>query len=179
MIFVGLGNPDQGYQNTRHNLGSLIVRSLKDRLDPSAVWRASPKLKSSLAKIDRLILAIPTVYMNESGTAVARIKNYYKKELLIIHDDAEIELGEIRVKFGGTSGGHNGVRSIDEQIGPDYWRFRVGVGRNRSIELADYLLSPFSDQELAPLAKIVDRSVDQLVEYTLQALKTEKIKING
>lgn len=168
LAVVGLGNPGKEYTNTRHNVGTMVIEALENQEIGS----------------NSCCLFKPDTYVNNSGEAVARLmreETITPEDIIVVHDDTEIPFGEIRVKFGGTSGGHNGIKSIDDAIGPDYWRVRVGVGRpeNRNFDLADYVLAAFTAEELRQLPDIIDRVTEYLLEsinegiqpITLNAIK--------
>jgi PTH1 family peptidyl-tRNA hydrolase len=153
ILIVGLGNPGKQYSNTRHNVGFMAADLVSDRL--SFAFSPNSKFNSEIAIGDafdnKVIIAKPITYMNLSGDAVGSIAHYYKiplEKIIVIHDDIDLKLGEIRVKRGGGHGGHNGLRSIDGHIGKDYWRIRVGVGRpENKDDVADYVLTNFSKDE--------------------------------
>lgn len=173
-LIVGLGNPGKEYTQTRHNIGFVVVDNLVKTL---GVEKWQKQKKSEVAKVSqKLLLAKPTTFMNNSGIAVGELVNFYKlddAEIIVVHDDTEVPFGEVRVKFGGTSGGHNGINSIDEHIGHDYWRVRVGVGRdNHFDDLADYVLAPFTSEEQKELPTVIDRVTDYLVKSLSTQLET-------
>jgi len=182
IIIVGLGNPTEEYKGTRHNLGYRIVKALSEQLNKnfdndSTSYRANQYLKTKLEDKD-VVLSLPLGYMNNSGEAISQIFDFYRdaelKDLWVIHDDTEIPFGEIRVKYAGTSAGHNGVKSIDEAIGNKYWRMRVGVGRPKhdGFDLARYVLSKFTDEEQDELPNIID----QAATYLLKSLSKDNIE---
>jgi PTH1 family peptidyl-tRNA hydrolase len=156
-LVVGLGNPGQEYLFTRHNVGFMFADYLSD------LWRM-PAVKSKFNSVysetninidcfnEKVIVQKPQTFMNKSGGAVHQIVSFYKintSGIVVIHDDIDLHPFEIRSKFGGGSGGHNGLRSIDEAIGKDYWRIRIGVGRPPLKEqVADYVLSNFGKAEI-------------------------------
>ncbi len=142
-LIVGLGNPGEKYENTRHNLGFVVIEKfLKDYASlEETVWENEKKLKSQISKIhwqprdramEEIILVKPQTFMNNSGMAVRLVSDYYKiksEDIWVLYDDLDISLGAIKIRFGGASGGHKGVESILEQLGSDkFWRFRFGIG---------------------------------------------------
>ena len=148
-LIVGLGNPGKKYELNRHNVGFLAVDYLINKFNASKV---SSKFKGALYKAGDYLFLKPSTFMNLSGESVALVKNFYKldnKDIIVIHDDIDLKLGALRFKRGGSSGGHNGLKSIDKHIGNDYWRIRIGVGRpERKEEVVNYVLSDFSKEEL-------------------------------
>ncbi len=140
-LIVGLGNLGEKYQNTRHNLGFMVLDSLLEKLEPhdKTFWEEKKDLKAQIKKINSndhsILLVKPTTFMNDSGIAVSKVLNYYKidpAELMVIHDDLDLPFGKIRVRFGGSGGGHHGVESIIEQLKTDkFLRIRLGIGQSR------------------------------------------------
>ncbi|MDR0695807.1 MAG: aminoacyl-tRNA hydrolase [Holosporales bacterium] len=162
-LIVGLGNPGHEYFDTKHNVGFLTVDHMAEQLEFPAYkdkfdsLYAEKKLHGTQYSV---ILQKPQTYMNRSGSAVVKLLTYYKispEDTYVIHDDIDLEPLDIRVKFSGGSGGHNGIRSIDSMIGPKYWRIRVGVGRpvSREYDVSDYVLSKFDSVALAALERRV------------------------
>ncbi len=159
-LLIGLGNIGSEYNKTRHNYGFLALDQI------IADHNFTKSGKSSLGEIfsgeinNKKIIAIkPQTYMNNSGVAALETMQFYKiplQNILVFHDEIDIALGKIRIKIGGGSAGHNGLKSLDEKIGKDYWRIRLGVGRpqNTEYELADYVLGKFGINELEIVAKI-------------------------
>lgn len=142
-LIVGLGNPGERYESTRHNVGFMVVeRFLKDYEPVSkTVWDNSVKFKSDIASLEwqptrgrlvKLILAKPKTYMNNSGLAVSLISQYLNipvSDIWIVHDDIDLPLGSMKIRFGGGTAGHHGVESILKSLGTDkFWRFRMGIG---------------------------------------------------
>jgi len=142
-LIVGLGNPGEKYEKTRHNLGFLVVeRFLRDFSSASeTVWNNEDKFKSDISKLEwqpkhgkleRVLLVKPTTFMNNSGQAVKLLSSFYKVEpddIWIVHDEIDIPLGNMKIRFGGSSAGHRGIDSIMQQLGTEkFWRFRLGIG---------------------------------------------------
>lgn len=159
ILIIGLGNPGSAYLRTRHNAGFMAVDALAGK---DAVWK---KEKNSLTtKLGNVILAKPQTFMNLSGIAVQALMTFYKiplENLVVIHDDIDLKIGDVREKVGGGSAGHNGIKSIDAAVGRDYHRIRIGVGRgDQQIDTADWVLGRFSseDQEIInnTIKKITD-----------------------
>lgn len=132
-LIAGLGNPDPEYLSTRHNVGFWFVDALASAHD--ARFSHEKKLEADMTEIrlgdSRIRLAKPMTFMNDSGRSIAKILAYYKipaVHLLVVYDEIDLPPGRVRIKLGGGHAGHNGMRSVIEHIGPDFWRFRIGVG---------------------------------------------------
>jgi PTH1 family peptidyl-tRNA hydrolase len=156
-LFVGLGNPTDRYKNTRHNIGFMVIDQLVGNLKTSSV--SKPQFFGELYKDAAILLLKPLTYMNESGKSVRAVADFYKPdEIIVIHDDIAIPFGSVRIKKGGSSGGHNGLKSIDAHIGDDYIRVRLGVGMPKNgRDTAIFVLSDFAMSELACLDKLIER----------------------
>ena len=163
---IGLGNPGRGYAPTRHNLGFMLVDKVAERFGSRFRDFSGPALIGSL-EVDgeEIVLLKPQTYVNASGLAVQKVVAEYgalPEQLLVAHDDADLEFGRIRLKGEGGSGGHRGVESIIEAIGSrNFPRLRMGVGREfMRGELADYLLSPFHETELEGVEALLESGAD-------------------
>ncbi len=166
-LITGLGNPGAKYQWTRHNIGFMVVDRLAHTTGASLTKKAFEGLSGDAACWgERLHLLKPQTYMNLSGRSVSSALRYHKlsiEELVIIHDDLDIPFGQIKIKKGGGHGGHNGLRSLIQELGgADFIRVRVGIGRPIRGDSADYVLSQFSREEMAELSDLLDRIVDCL-----------------
>lgn len=165
ILVVGLGNIGKGYQNTRHNVGFIAIDYLSEYYKIS--WNTKSKFQAELTQgvIDghKLLLAKPLTYMNLSGEAVQAICSYYNikpPNIFVLHDDIDLETGRIKYKLAGGSGGHNGLKSLDQCIGNDYHRIRIGVGRPvAKDDVSDYVLSSFSKEEY----KIIVNSIEVII----------------
>ena len=151
-LFVGLGNPGPSYKLNRHNIGFLFIEALARAYNFSD-FKTKNKARYAEGKIDgqKCLIILPQTYMNLSGEAVTLFKQFHKidlSDIIVFHDELDLPAGKIRVKRGGGAGGHNGLKSLDQYIGADYWRVRIGVGRPpEGWESADYVLSNFSAEE--------------------------------
>jgi peptidyl-tRNA hydrolase, PTH1 family len=161
-LLVGLGNFGQQYQLTRHNLGFLLIDQIVDHFSFSATEN---KFHSHICqgKISgkKIIACKPQTYMNRSGIAVSEVANFYKISLdniIVIHDDIDLSFGKIKIKQGGGTGGHNGLKSIDHHCGNNYHRIRFGIGKPEH-GVSDYVLHNFSNDELNELEpKLINMS---------------------
>jgi peptidyl-tRNA hydrolase, PTH1 family len=151
-LIAALGNPGSQYQYHRHNVGFMVGEELRRRHGlPSLRSRFKGLTGEGTVAGQRVVLLLPTTFMNLSGTSVVEAVRWYKtpvEELLVIHDEVELPFGDVRLKEGGGLGGHNGLRSIEQSLGSrEFWRLRVGVGRPSSSHrpLADHVLEPFRE----------------------------------
>lgn len=192
-IIVGLGNPGEKYINTRHNLGFRIIEHfLKDfQSAKNTLWENSLKFKSAIAQIEwqprhgsleKVILAKPQTYMNNSGLAVQLLASFFKlpsSDIWVIHDDIDLPLGAMKIRFGGGTAGHHGVESIMEKLGTDkFWRFRMGTGQANSKfkilasrrsgqnsklrNVEDFVLSDFTGSEKGKVKHLIKRGVNAI-----------------
>ena len=175
LLFVGLGNPTPDSENNRHNVGFKIIDSINKKFSLS---KQKPKFKGLLTTGnigDEKVYAIkPLTFMNNSGICIRELIEYFKidaEDVIVFHDDLDVELGKIKTKFGGSSAGHNGIASIDKFIGKDYSRVRIGIGKPKNtVEVADYVLQNFDEDETAEIEKIskdITESLSILVEKKL------------
>ena len=161
IMIVGLGNPGTQYARTRHNVGFMAVTYLAGK---DATWKSEHDAMTYHTTIDgrRVIFVRPMTFMNLSGNAVGAIARFYKvptENVIVIHDDMDIKIGSFRDKVGGSSAGHNGIKSIDDAIGTEYRRIRIGIGHprdfNLKMDLADWVLGRLSDDELATVKSVI------------------------
>jgi PTH1 family peptidyl-tRNA hydrolase len=167
LLLVGLGNPGTRYAGNRHNIGYMAVDEIVRR-HGFGPWRSRFQGALAEGRLGELkLLALkPETYMNESGRSVGEAVRFYKIEpdaLLVFHDDLDLRLGKVKVKRGGGAGGHNGLRSIDAHIGPDYRRVRLGIGHPGHKDLVyPYVLKDFSKDEAKAVDKLVDAVAGEL-----------------
>ena len=162
VLIVGLGNPGNEYTKTRHNVGFMAV----DYLAPDdAVWKKEKNALITRSEINgmNVILVKPQTYMNNSGEAVGPLMAFYKiplENIIVIHDDMDLKLGTLREKVGGSSAGHNGIKSIDNAIGNEYRRIRIGIGHPRDfespIDSADWVLGKFDDEQMKQIKSVIE-----------------------
>ncbi len=171
-LVVGLGNPGGRYERTRHNLGFMVLDKLAKTHDLKFSTDSRHKADVAELQLDsgKIFLAKPQTMMNLSGEAVRSIADYYKiepAEILVVSDDFNLEFGQLRIRQGGESGGHNGLESVIEAIGPDFWRFRIGVmsGHLDIQGHAEFVVSPFSPEETRELKRLVERAAELVEEY--------------
>lgn len=160
-IIVGLGNPGEKYKNTRHNFGFMAVDFLREKMG-SGNWKFSKKFNAEISKGEEAILAKPQTFMNKSGEAVKKILSFYKAapaDLMILHDDLDIEFGATKKNFASRAAGHNGVQSVIDALGTnEFSRVRLGIGRPpENIPPEDFVLRDFLPEELDKLPEIIKK----------------------
>ncbi|MFF0816054.1 aminoacyl-tRNA hydrolase [Rhodococcus sp. NPDC003318] len=173
-LVVGLGNPGPQYEKTRHNIGFMVVETLADRERARLSVHKKSGAEAVTVRIAgrQVILAKPRSYMNLSGKPVAALARFFSVEpanIVVVHDELDLDFGTLRLKLGGGEGGHNGLRSISQALGTkDYLRTRVGIGRPPGrMDPADYVLKPFSSVERKELDLIREEAADA-VELVLR-----------
>ena len=184
ILFVGLGNPTPDSQNNRHNIGFKIIDAINQNLGLS---KQKPKFKGLLTMGNignKKVYAIkPLTFMNNSGTCIRELIEYFKidsSNIIVFHDDLDIEFGKIKAKFGGTDAGHNGIKSLDKFIGKEYSRVRIGIGKpEKKIRVNDFVLGDFNEEEIIQLediSKKIIESLDLLIDKKLDLFSS---KINN
>jgi PTH1 family peptidyl-tRNA hydrolase len=163
-LLVGLGNPGKDYRLNRHNIGFMALDIIAGRYN-LAPWRSRFQADVAEGNVgDRIIALKPTTYMNRSGQAVGEAARFYKiapEDVIVIYDEIELAPGKVKVKRGGGSAGHNGIKSIDEHIGNDYWRVRLGVGRPETKEqVSNHVLDNFAKGDTVWLGPLLDALAD-------------------
>lgn len=164
-VVIGLGNPGKQYEKTRHNVGFLILDEVAKRLNIQVNTRKFKALiGEGFVNMEKVIFVKPQTYMNLSGEAVLEILNYYnldESDLFVITDDLDLELGKLRLRDKGSSGGQNGVQNIIDRLGTqNFLRLKVGIGNNKMIETKDYVLGKLDKD--TPVQKAADCVVDYL-----------------
>lgn len=204
-LIVGLGNPGEKYEKTRHNLGFMAAEKfLKDYESvQQTTWENNKKLKADLALFDwhskatsqvtKLILAKPKTYMNNSGMSVSLIAKYYNiapEDIWVLCDDIDLQTGFLRIRLGGGTAGHRGIESILQDLGTDkFWRFRMGIGRPGHMkdgeyftevrkDIDDYVLGTFSGAEWGKMRELLDRTMNALEAALEESLESAMNKFN-
>ncbi|NOQ30689.1 MAG: aminoacyl-tRNA hydrolase [Helicobacteraceae bacterium] len=167
MLIVGLGNPGSEYEQTRHNIGFMVIDELRSRHSNSSISKAS--FEGELFKFNTHYLLKPTTYMNLSGNSIVTVKNFYKiEDVIVIHDDLDLPFGTLRFKHAGGHGGHNGLRSADSTITKEYLRVRMGIGKpEHKGEVSSYVLGNFSEEQRKHLDEWIKKCADA-VELLLE-----------
>jgi PTH1 family peptidyl-tRNA hydrolase len=183
LLVAGLGNPGREYERTRHNAGWMVVDEVARRTDASFRSKFNGRLAETRLGEHRLALVKPETYMNESGRSIAAALRFFKVEpadLLVVHDDVDLEPGRLQARQGGGLAGHNGLRSIAQALGTqDFLRLRIGVGRpgrgdRRSV--SDYVLSPFEGE--VDVGDLVPRSADAVESIVGEGLEAAQARFN-
>ena len=184
-IVIGLGNPGQEYERTRHNIGAMVAAELANR---SGKKLSSHKSRANLAEYklstgDSVSVATLRCYMNESGGPTKSLIDFYKAKsdhLIVIHDELDIPFEAIRIKQGGGDNGHNGLKSITKVLGPDYFRLRMGIGRPiGNQDPADFVLKPFNSTERKNLEFFVTRGADAIEALISEGLERAQANFNS
>ncbi len=185
-LIVGLGNPGADYAKTRHNAGFLLVEKLAAQW--KAGWTNERKFNARMAKTERsgkrVLLCQPQTFMNLSGETVGALKDFYQLPLgqvMVVVDDADLPLGEIRLRPGGGSAGHHGLESIEQHLGSrEFARLRIGIGRQDSArEITNHVLGKFEAGENELLEKVLDRAAGQIVCWLDVGLQKAMSQFNG
>ncbi len=176
MLVVGLGNPGSSYEKTRHNIGFMVIDELISRHNASKLNSSS--FNGELFKYSNHFLLKPLTFMNLSGKSIVAVKKFYKiEDVVVIHDDLDLEFGTIRFKKGGGHGGHNGLKSTDENITNEYSRIRLGIGKpEHKSQVSSYVLSDFNEKELTHLSqwiKQVCEAIEDLFDNSLEDVSSK------
>lgn len=174
ILLVGLGNPGDKYAGTRHNIGFDVLDHLVNKSEDMSDWIAKKDLKclmsdGRLGEV-RVIAIKPQTFMNNSGEAVQSVANFYKihpSNIAVIHDELDINFGQIRTRLGGSAAGHNGIKSIIQHIGEDFNRIRIGIGPKTpdQIDSADFVLKKFNKDEQAQMSALKKEATALVTEY--------------
>ena len=200
-LIVGLGNPGDKYESTRHNLGFLVLdHLLKDHTPSGTSWSRDEKLKSEIyildynskkGKNEKIILARPLTYMNNSGMAVSLIAKYYKVlpiDVWIIHDELDLPLGSMKIRFGGATAGHHGLDSILAALKTDkFWRFRIGIGVSQNhdkmakhkFDGQEFVLKGFGFKEKSKSRAAIKRGVKAISEALEKGIESAQNQFNN
>ncbi len=186
IIFVGLGNPGKQYELTRHNMGYIVLQAFAKM--HGAVLKEDKKFFAKVGKVrigDWVVhMLLPTTYMNESGRAVRSYMDYFAlavDQLVVITDDVELPFGKLRLRKKGSCGGHNGLLSVERELGDrNYPRFRIGIGRQKEQgkDLSRHVLGAFNKYELDKIPEILDKAINALLLLMQDSIDNVMNKIN-
>lgn len=185
-LIFAQGNPESDYQNTRHNVGFAVIDRLAAKL--GAKWENKPKFHAIIAEItidgEKIILAKPTTFYNETGLSAQKICSYYKlalgRDLLVIYDDLSLPFGTIRIRQQGSDAGNNGIKSINSHINSDFTRIKIGTSNDlrQHMDDATFVLSKFSADESTQLSdKIIPTAIDLIDKFCADKLEITSHKI--
>ena len=173
-LLVGLGNPGKKYDGTRHNIGFAVVEQFVGGSDNFSGWVDKKDLKCQLNSGQlgdtRVLVIKPTTFMNLSGEAVQAVIHFYKiapQQIIVVHDELDINFGQIRLRNGGSSAGHNGLKSIIDTMGEDFGRMRIGIGPKKPLKMdsADFVLQNFSEEQITQLPNLYKETSAVLSEF--------------
>ncbi|MBA1339611.1 MAG: peptidyl-tRNA hydrolase, PTH1 family [Pelagibacterales bacterium] len=183
LLLVGLGNPGQNSLNNRHNIGFKIIDAINAHFKLS---KQKPKFKGLLTtgniESQKVYAIKPLTFMNNSGTAIKELIDYFKinaEDVIVFHDDLDIDLGKVKAKFGGSSAGHNGIESIDKFIGKDYSRVRIGIGHPKdSKKVNSHVLEDFKEDEEEKIQEITENIVKMIPTLIQKKIDLFSSKVN-
>lgn len=189
-LIAGLGNPEDKYSGTRHNLGFDVLDELSKKLN-LIDWSLEERLKAQIVKAPELILAKPQTYMNNSGMAIANITNYFKilaEDVIVVHDELDLPLGHIKIRLGGAAAGHHGVESVIGALGTDQFiRVRLGIGNLKTLggergrihfNAEHYVLERFLPGEKHVVKKMIKRALEALDLILTQGIEKAQNQFN-
>jgi len=178
-LVAGLGNPGEKYLKTRHNIGFMVIDKITIDLDTTNINNSD--FNAVVKKTQNNLYIKPQTFMNDSGSSIIKIAQYYdipNENIIIVHDDLDLEFGTIKFKIGGGHGGHNGLRSIDSHIDKDYIRVRVGIGKPKTKgDVISHVLGNFSVEEF----KLIDEKIISHIIDSIKAIQNkplEEVKSN-
>ena len=182
-LIVGLGNPGKEYDNTRHNIGFMIIdRYLENKNLDTNKSKFDGKYIDTTINDEKVIFLKPQKYMNLSGEVVKKYIDYFKidiNDILVIHDDLDQELGNIKLKHNSSSGGHNGIKDIEKNIGTkDYKRLKIGISNNKMMNTKDYVLGHFSKEEKEVINKSIDICLNIIDDFLMVDFERLMAKYN-
>lgn len=184
-LIIGLGNVGEKYELTRHNIGFKTV-DMYTHLSKLSSFSNKPELNAEVVEGhvsgSKIVIAKPTTYMNDSGIAVMKLQNYFginDEDILIVYDDVDVDFGTIRMRNGGSSGGHNGIKSIEKVIGDGFSRVRIGVKNDhlKYQETSDFVLSNFTRAELIELRPILETACEQIRNFINSSFEDTSITL--
>jgi peptidyl-tRNA hydrolase, PTH1 family len=185
-LIVGLGNPGADYARTRHNAGFIVVEQLAARWH--AGWKTEKRFQARMARTEHdrgfVLLCEPQTFMNASGEAVRAVVDFYRvsvDRLLVVVDDADLPLGHLRLRPGGSNGGHHGLESVEQHLSSrDYARLRIGIGRlDGAREITGHVLGRFRSTETALADKVLTAAADQAETWLTAGIQKAMNQFNG
>ncbi len=181
-LIAGLGNPGRKYSRTRHNVGFMVIEEVACRRNIDLKDKETYRIGRGSIEGHAVLLVEPLLYMNVSGLAVRQIMkklNIQPENLIIIHDDLDMETGKLRIRKTGSSGGHRGIESIIQNIGSqDFIRLKIGIGREAGIPAEEYVLSKFKRQEISIIKETIQRAADTIHSIVSEGIDKAMNKFN-
>ena len=182
-MIVGLGNPGKEYENTRHNVGFMAIDKIASKNHVTLNSKKGNGIYTIFEKEDEKILLLkPLTYMNLSGEAVKALMQYYKiavSDILIISDDLDMPTGKIKLKYKGSSGGHNGLKNIEQHLKTqEYKRLKIGISNNKNYDTKDYVLGRFSIEEKEKIDSVLNTVIDIFDDFCINSFESVMNKYN-
>jgi len=183
-LIVGLGNPGKKYEQTRHNIGFMVIDSLSKKYNVTMTEKNKFKgiIGQTTIGSQPVILLKPTTYMNLSGESILAVKQFYNidsNDILVIYDDLDLSSGKIRFRQKGSAGGHNGIKSIIQSLGTqNFHRLKIGIDRSERIPVVDYVLGKFTKEQIPHIEQAINLSVDAVYDWTVQEIVYVMNKFN-
>jgi len=180
-LIIGLGNPGKEYENTRHNIGFMII----DNYLKNSTWqnKFNSLYTTEVINNEKVIFIKPQTYMNLSGNSVIEFVNFYKidsKDILVIQDDLDLPFGKIRIKINSSAGGHNGIKSIIDRLGTNtFARLKIGISHNTNGDSKDYVLGKFSNEELKTINALYSMTKSIIEDFIKDDIKKVMNDYNG
>lgn len=184
-IIAGLGNPGEKYSNTRHNIGFMVITELAKRFrNVNRSYKFDGLLGDFFFGGEKVLIFQPMKYMNKSGAPLGKVMDYFDlkpQDLLVVHDDLDLDLGKMKFKRNGSSGGHNGIKSIITKLGTqDFKRLKIGIDRPpANLEAADYVLTKFRSEEKEVTNKTIEKAVMGIELFLNENIQQAMNKYNG
>lgn len=177
-LIIGLGNPGKEYENTRHNIGFMVL----DNYLKSGTWQKkyNALYTTEIINNEKVMFIKPTTFMNLSGNSVIEFVNFYKiepQDILVIHDDLDLPFGKIRIKVSSSAGGHNGIKSIIERLGTNnFARLKIGISHNTNGDTKDFVLGKFSKEQQEKLDKLyplTNKIIEAFIKYDINKVMND------
>lgn len=179
-LIIGLGNPGKSYENTRHNIGFMVIDHFANTTNWKNKWNAL--YTEIIINNEKILLIKPQTFMNLSGNALIEFANFYKidlEDILVIQDDLDLEVGKYRLKINSSSGGHNGIKSIIERLGSNHFaRLKIGISNNKRIDTKDYVLGKFTKEELETFEKLYPTFNEIITSFITTGIEKTMNKYN-
>jgi PTH1 family peptidyl-tRNA hydrolase len=181
-VIAGLGNPGEKYRKTRHNIGFMVLEEISRRHSIGLKVRKGYRIGKGAIQTAHILLIEPLLYMNMSGMVIKKILlrfPVHPEHLIVIHDDLDIQLGKIKIRRNGSSGGHKGIESIIQHIGSqDFIRLKVGIGRDEGIAAEDYVLRRFKRHDLPIIKEIIHTAADAVYSIVTEGVERTMNRFN-